>query len=199
VNTEKAIVHARHLFTNGDLALLGDWLHEGGQLLLHIYWPHSAGTNAYHFFHSLAELRMILTSQDAPEIELMIFRNSRFVLSDTVTEEFITKVLQEYSTDQFYTLLGSSNDGSDKWYYLTDGQTTDQLRADLEAWKDTAVAVVVDPTDQHQQQLGYRSHEYVLHIRVLRNQNTYLNYWKNPEKYAWVQEARRMFESNEAL
>ncbi len=128
----------------------------------------------------------------------MIFRNSRFVLRDTVTEEFITNVLREYSTNQSYTLIGSPNDDSNQWHYLTDGQTTDQLKDDLEAWKDTDVAVVVDPSDRQQQQLGYRSHEYVLHIRVLRNQNTYLNYWKNPEKYAWVQEARLMFESNES-
>ena len=190
---------ARHLFTNGDLALIGDWLNEGDQLLLYIYWPHSAGANAYYFFRSLAELRTILISQDAPEIELMIFRNSRFVLRDTVTEEFIAKVLHEYAANTFYTLIGSPNDNSTQWHYLNDGQATDQLEADLNAWKDTEVAVVVNPTDRQQQQLGYRSHEYVLYIRVLRNQNTYLSYSKNPEKYAWVQEARRLFESNEAL
>jgi hypothetical protein len=192
-------VDARHLFTNGDLALLGDWLNEGGQLLLYIYWPHQAGANAYHFFRSLAELRSILVSQDAPEIELMIFRNSRFVLRDTVTDEFITKVLREYATNLFYTLIGSPNHDSTQWHYLSDGQTTDQLKADLDAWKDTEVAVVVDLTDRSQQELGYRSHEYVLYIRVLRNQNSYLNYSKHPEKYTWVQEARRIFESNESL
>jgi len=56
-------VDARHLFTNGDLALLGDWLNEGGQLLLYIYWPHRTGANAYYFFVRLSNFAQFLRAK----------------------------------------------------------------------------------------------------------------------------------------
>jgi hypothetical protein len=180
-------VDALPLFTLHNLALLSDWLSQTEALLLYIYWPHSAGSNAYYFFHTLPELRSIITDQHASEIDIMIFRDSNYLLRGMVTDAFIKDAFTQFQADELYTLIGPAPDTSNKWLYLSDGQIGNQLQQDLEEWKETEVAIVVDPTQQ-QDRRSHLEPRYALRIVVTRNQSYYQPYADNPEKYAWLQD-----------
>jgi hypothetical protein len=66
------------LLSEHNLALLGDWLAETHELLVIIYFPHSAGLQDFFFIKSLNELRKILSAQTLPEIKVSIFGESNF-------------------------------------------------------------------------------------------------------------------------
>lgn len=174
------------LFTSHNLALLSDWLSETEELLLYIYWPHSAGSNDYYFFSTLPELHSIIANQHASEIEITIFRDAKYLLRGTVTDTFVKDALSYFQADHLYTLIGPEAGASKKWLYLNDGQIGKQLQRDLEEWKETEVAIVVDPTQQQQKQRGPLDHRCTLRIAVTRNQSYYQPYADNPTKYAWI-------------
>ncbi len=63
------------LFAPPDLAMLYDWLQETGELYLDLDRPHSGSrNNSVHFVTSLVELKVIISRETWPDVDIEIFR-----------------------------------------------------------------------------------------------------------------------------
>lgn len=64
-----------NLFTPFHIAMLSDWLNVSSELFVHFEFPHSGGSGFSNTITSLAELKVLLSQQSHPEIEIFIFRS----------------------------------------------------------------------------------------------------------------------------
>ena len=85
------------LFAPCDLAMLYDWLEETGELYLDLDRPHSGGANnSLHFVRNLAELRIIVSNEKWPEVDISVFRAKQYPVRGLADEKLWRQPWNKY-------------------------------------------------------------------------------------------------------
>src|SRR5713226_90060 len=93
-----------NLFAAHDLAVLYDWLQETGELYMDLNRPHSGGDNAsLHFFHTLAELKGIVSRETWPEVDISIFRAKQYPIG-IANNRLLARALEQIPDGQYFTI-----------------------------------------------------------------------------------------------
>lgn len=74
-----------NLFSRYHIAVLYDWLETLGNLFVRLEFPHSGGAGLSYQVGSLEELKLLISKQTHPEIEILIF-NSQMLTDDELDE-----------------------------------------------------------------------------------------------------------------
>jgi hypothetical protein len=136
------------LFAPCDLAMLYDWLEETGELYLDLDRPHSGGSNnSLHFVRSLAELRVIVSNQAWPEIDISIFRAKQYPVRGFADDKLLATAVEQIPDSQYFTILSVGADPLAPCSAIGWGSCHRELREELARLEGRQVWVGQDPFD----------------------------------------------------
>src|SRR5580704_12318553 len=99
------------LFAPCDLAMLCDWLEETGELYLDLDRPHSGGSNnSLHFVRNLADLRVIISNETWPEVDISIFRSKQYATRGLADEKLLAIAMEQIPDSQYFSILSVDAD-----------------------------------------------------------------------------------------
>jgi hypothetical protein len=178
-----------------DLALLGDWLNDTGELYIDVYWPHSGGSGVEYVVRSLPDLKRVVSNHAGQELILTILREKCYPLRGLVNDDLIAQAMQLIQDGSYYEILdwGKLLD-VDKPFpgvgtTLEDGNTHDELQEHLAGLIGREVAVGTNPFDYHDTDYFFERPEEVFVLKVARdlsvkkNWSSYAPYDQDPVKY----------------
>lgn len=174
------------LFSPHNLALLSDWLGETGELYVDIHLPHSGATGAAYRLRSLGDLKSLISQQSHPEIAIHIFHYLQYPLRGTANEMLLQQALQQISDGEWYSIISLDDFYPSSVSWWGNGNTHEELKRDFADILGEKIGMGQNPFDVHTGDwLSLHPNE-VLKLAVLRNQNNYDPYLKEPEKFKWV-------------
>jgi hypothetical protein len=175
-----------HLFLPHNLALLSDWLGETGELYVDVYLPHSGGSSSAYFVHSMKDLKSLISQQAHPEIVIAVFHHLQYPIRGVADETLLQQALHQIPDGEWYTIvsLGNVYPSSVSWW--GNGNSHQELRHDFADVLGEKVGIGINPDDAYSGDWRTLRPNEVLTISVLRNQNYYEPYAKDPARYAGV-------------
>jgi hypothetical protein len=125
------------LFAPCDLAMLYDWLSETGELYLDLDRPHSGGSkNSLHFVRNLAELRVIISNETWPEIDISIFRAKQYPIRGFADDKLLATATEQIPDGEYFTILSVGADPLAPCGAIGWGSGHRELREELPGSKD---------------------------------------------------------------
>jgi hypothetical protein len=189
------------LFSPHNLAMLSDWLVETRELYIDVHWPHSGGSGAAYFIHSIDDLKSLVLQQDRPEVVFTIFRRLQFPIRGIADERLLQKALEQIPDGEWYTIVSLKDVFPSNIARWGSGDTHAELRTEFADVIGDEIGIGQDPYDLDK--LGLEAllanTEEVFKVSVLRfndfaierNQDFYEPYAKEPRRYKWVEELWR--------
>jgi hypothetical protein len=172
------------LLSEHNIALLSDWLAETHELLVIIYFPHSAGLQDIYFVESLPELRKVLSEQTFPEIRISIFREKQFPLRGQVNNSFIEQALKSMADGKRYTII-KFRKYPNPCEWVDDSESSQQIKDALENLKDEFAGFGIDPFEAINDK-EHGTYTRFFRLDVSKNQNNYEPFSKEPNRYASI-------------
>jgi hypothetical protein len=183
------------LFAPCDLAMLYDWLSETGELYLDLDRPHSGGSkNSLHFVRNLAELRVIISNETWPEIDISIFRAKQYPIRGFADEKLLATAMEQIPDSQYFTILSVGADPLAPCGAIGWGSGHRELREEFARLERRQVWVGQDPFDlspnDHFDRF-FNSPDQVLVVRfykhpeprVSKNRTAYAPFDAEPDRY----------------
>jgi len=180
------------------LAHLSDWLGETGELYVDVYMPHSGGSGIEYIFLALSDMKNVVVNHNWPELIFTAFRKQFFPLRGRVNSDLIAQAQQMISNGQYYEILDPSKLFNVEKPFpglgvtLADGNSHDELLAQLENLTGQDVAVGTHPFDYHDTDYYFARPEEAFVLKVARDHSVSKNWQEyepfneQPEKYAGV-------------
>lgn len=174
-----------HLLSLDNIALLKDWLEETGELYVDIDLPHSGSSGSAYLVRSMNELKLLISRQTHPEIVIAIFHSLQYPIRGIADEILLKQVLQRIADGEWYTIISLESVYPSSVVWCGNGRSHDELRHDFADVLGERVGIGINPADVCSDWRQLSSEE-VLTLSVLRNQNYYEPYVKNPDRYKSV-------------
>jgi hypothetical protein len=156
------------LFSAHNLALLGGWLAETGELYVDVFIPHSGGSAQAYFVYSIEELQALIAAQSTPEILVTIFHHLQYPLRG-VADDSLLEVALEYIPDgEWYSILLLDSVFPAPTVLLSSGSSHEQLERDFADVSGGSVAIGQNPFDIRKDADWLRTHpDEVFEVSVL--------------------------------
>jgi len=128
------------------LAQLRSWLEEGGELLVLFRYSAAAGSREFELFDSYPDLETRVRGL-AASTSVIAFKQGQLPLRGVADDDFIAVCLAAIPDGSEYLVLQTQRVtyGSASWYHHDDGNSHEQLRAELEDLRGLPVAVGLHP------------------------------------------------------
>jgi hypothetical protein len=166
-----------------NVAILHDWLTAGGQLFVHLYFPHTAGMDLSYLVRSLADVKHALSRQPYREIAAYICRKVPY---ETVGDgsDVLDRALGAVAAGAEYEIVSM-----DRFYpfevEVWSGDSVTECREHLTEVRGRMVGISTTPLPWHlpvAEMYGPRTLD-LLYLEVSRNQSRYEAYWERPDEY----------------
>lgn len=136
------------LFAPPELAMLHDWLQETGELYMDLNRPHSgARNNSVHFVRSLADLKVIVSRETHPEVDISIFRARQYPIRGIAGEELLAAALEQIPDNQDFHILSVEADPLAPCTAIGFGDSHQELREEVSRLAGEQIWVGQDPFD----------------------------------------------------
>jgi hypothetical protein len=196
------------LFAPSDLAMLHDWLEETGELYLDLDRPHSGGSNnSLHFVRDLAELKVIVSNETWPEVDISIFRAMQYPIRGFAAEKLLATAMKQIPDGEYFTILSVPADPLTPCGVIGWGNCHKELREDFARLQGRYIRVGQDPFDlgpnDHFERF-FNSPDQVLVVRfykhpeprVSKNRANYAPFDAAPDRYrpyidSWIANSPR--------
>ncbi len=174
------------LFSPHNIALLGDWLAESGELYVDIGLPHSGASGTQYFVRSMSELKALIARQTWPEIGITIFRRMQYPLRGIADEDLLNQALARVPDGQWYHIVSLADYFPSPCAFIGSGKSHAELKQDWANILGSSIGFGQDPNDYHDAPWFYSHPNEFFLLSVTKNQNYYESFAKNPEGYKTV-------------
>jgi hypothetical protein len=192
---EKEQVNYLTIFTPHNLAMLSDWLAESGELYVDVYHRRSGGGSSGYFIRSMADLKSLIAQDKWHPIDYTIFREQQFTLRGIADDQLLVQVFHMIPDGQPYAfVLLEASIFPDHVAYWGHGRSHDEFRREYSEVLGEEIAIGKDPhiylfgkdrIDLHPDKVFKAT--FLRQIgEITRNQDSYLPFENEPEKYKWV-------------
>lgn len=169
-----------------NVALVHKWLQASHALYVWLDYPHSGGSGVAYRIRALPDLKHLLLSQNAPELELYVFREEQFPLHGVAAPDVLARAKETIASGQWYSIIREDSYYPAPIEYLGSGNTHAELEEQMSAVFGQAVAVGSEPfdgSDWADPRAVYLRPSDVLYVGVRRNRNSWPEYHPDPEAY----------------
>ncbi|SPE59684.1 hypothetical protein SBV1_340051 [Verrucomicrobia bacterium] len=126
---------------------LENWLSATGELCVHLYLPHSAGSGTNYLVRTVNELEELIAKQTWDELDLAIFRRLQYPLRGAANEAMLEQALRQIADGECFELVWLEHYYPEEYWRFATGDTHHEMR---EAFREAAgeqVGFGRDPCD----------------------------------------------------
>lgn len=174
------------LFSLSNLAALSDWLEESGELLVDIYYPHSAGGSYQYFVNSIDELKQLIQKETCDEISITIFREKQYPLRGIASAEMLEKALTKVKEGEWYSIISFGDSFLNKIIILEASDTLSEMPVYFKELSGQRIGFGQNPFDIYDEEWIRTNSDKVFTLSVTKNQNYYEKYTNLSKKFQWL-------------